>query len=105
MANRLLKNPCFTGKDYPYVQGVDKEITICGLALTPSQVQDMTDKGIAVSLPNQDFLDSDGSAPHDYSVELMFRRGMSREELWESERGARKSVFAARREDIKKFGD
>lgn len=83
---------------------VDKEMTLNDLAMTPTQVKQLADKGVACSMPNLDYLDSDGAPKHDYSVAGMFRRGMTREELWQNQQIARKNVINAQRVDKLQYG-
>ena len=41
--------------------------------MTPKQVQELTDRGIAVSLPNEkSFLDGSPSSPTDWSIDPIF---------------------------------
>lgn len=48
-------------------------VTKPGLAMTPKQVQELTDRGIAVSLPNEkSFLDGSPSSPTDWSIDPIF---------------------------------
>lgn len=103
MASRNLNNKvkccvCMVRPD------VDKEMTLGDLAMTPSQIKQLSDKGVACSMPNLDYLDSDGAPKHDYSVSGMFRRGMTREELWQNQQIARKNVINAQRVDKLQYG-
>ena len=103
MANRNLKpfsNPCIN----EVIPEVDKEMTVSGLAITPAQVADMSKRGISVSIPNLDFMDTDGAPKHDYSVSAMFQRGMTREQLWQLQRQARNNVMHAQIVDKLQFG-
>ena len=50
-------------------------VTKPNLAMTPKQVQELTDRGIAVSLPNEkSFLDGSSSSKTDWSIDPIFRR-------------------------------
>lgn len=103
MANRNLKpasNPIVSEIN----PDLDKEFTVSGLAITPAQVAEMTKKGISVSIPNLDFMDSDGAPKNDYSISPMFLRGMTREQLWQMQRQARQNVMRAQQIDKLQFG-
>ena len=56
--------------------GVDYEITKPNLALTPQNIKDLTDRGIAVNLPNEkQFLEGDSiSSAKSWDVEPVFKR-------------------------------
>lgn len=69
-----------------------------GLALTPARVRQLTEKGIAVSLPssnNEGIFDSSDN-PADYSLDSMYERSMTREELWERSQVAKQNIMNAR---------
>lgn len=88
------------------VTGVDYEITKPNLALTPQNIKDLTDRGIAVNLPNEkQFLEGDSiSTAKDWSVEPVFKRGADMCELWELEQVAKNKVLKAHKVDKRKFG-
>ena len=54
--------------------GVDYEITKPNLALTPQNIKDLTDRGIAVNLPNEkQFLEGDSiSSAKSWDIEPVF---------------------------------
>lgn len=83
---------------------LDKLITRPGLALTPMDIKKLTDKGIAVSLPNaQNFLSpSEGSS---WNVEPEFRRDATMASVWEIEKLAQKRIMQARKKDIQIYGE
>lgn len=66
-----------------------------GLALTPARVRQLTEKGIAVSLPAGN---GDGlyDSRVDYSIDRVYERGITREELWESSQVAKQNILQAR---------
>lgn len=69
-----------------------------GLALTPARVRQLTEKGIAVSMPagNSEGLYDSSESPSDYSIDLMYERGMTREELWERSQVSKQNIMNAR---------
>lgn len=82
----------------------DKLVTKPGLALTPSDIKKLTDKGIAVSLPNaQNFLSPVESSS--WTVEPEFRRDATMCSVWEAEKLAQKRVMQARKKDIQIYGE
>lgn len=83
---------------------VDRLVTKPGLALTPMDIKNLTDKGVAVSLPNaQNFLNpTEGSS---WTVEPEFRRDATICSVWETEKLAQKRVMQARKKDIQTYGE
>ena len=86
MAKRILKaqiKPCTCKLQ----TGVDYEITKPNLALTPQNIKELTDRGIAVNLPNEkQFLEGDAiSTAKSWDVEPVFKRSADMCELWELE--------------------
>lgn len=86
--------------------GVDYEITKPGLALTPQNIKELTDRGIAVNLPNEkQFLEGDSiSTAKSWDVEPVFKRSADMCELWELEQVAKNKVLKAHKVDKRKFG-
>lgn len=102
MAKRILQaqlRPCSCRLN----TDVDMLATKPGLAMTPSKVKELTDRGIAVSLPNdKTFLDG-GST--DWTVDAMFKRSADMCELWELEKNAQSKVLKAHKLDRKRYGE
>lgn len=73
-----------------------------GLAITPAQVKELTDRGIPVSAQNVNFLES-GSDVNSWIVEPQFRREMDMATAWEMEKSASRKVLQTLRQ--KKFND
>lgn len=104
MANRILKqqlNPCTCNlcleKDF--------EITKPNLALTPQAIKELTDRGIAVNLPNEkSFIEGDPSSSASWDVEPIFRRSVDMCEVWELEQISKNKVLKAHKIDKRKFG-
>ena len=83
---------------------IDHICTKPGLALTPSDIKALTDKGIAVSLPNsQNFLSP--SEDSSWTVEPEFRRDATMCSVWETEKLSQKRVMQARKKDIQIYGE
>ena len=103
MAKRIFKaqlNPCTCVHNVL----VDHICTKPGLALTPSDIKALTDKGIAVSLPNaQNFLaPQEGASWH---VEPQFRRDATMCSVWETEKLSQRKVMKAQKTDIQIYGE
>jgi hypothetical protein len=103
MAKRVFKaqlRPCNCVHNSEF----DHLVTKPGLALTPSDIKNLTDKGVAVSLPNaQNFLaPSEGSTWH---IEPEFRRDATMASVWETEKLAQKRVMKAKKTDIQVYGE
>lgn len=81
----------------------DREITKPHLAMTPQQVKELTDRGIAVSLPNGQFLD--GESNDGWSIDPVFKRDADLPSTWELETLSRSKLIRAHRADKKKFGE
>lgn len=81
----------------------DKIVTKPHLAMTPQQMKELTDKGIAVSLPNASFLDGEGSRGWD--IEPMFKRDTDMNTAWELEQVSKSKIIKAHKLDKKKFGE
>lgn len=73
-----------------------------GLAITPAQVKELTDRGIPVSAQNVNFLES-GSDVNSWIVEPQFRREMDMATAWEMEKSSSRKVLQTLRQ--KKFND
>lgn len=85
--------------------GNDVLVTKPGLSMTPSQVKELTDRGIAVSLPNEkQFLDGQNLPTSDWSVDPVFKRSTDMCELWELEKDTQNKLIGAHKADKKKFG-
>ena len=75
-------------------------VTKPNLAMTPKQVQELTDRGIAVSLPNEKtFLD--GSSKTDWSIDPIFRRDADMCSMWELSRDCQGRILKAQKADKK----
>jgi hypothetical protein len=103
MAKRIFKaqlNPC----QCVHNSEIDHICTKPGLALTPSDIKALTDKGIAVSLPNaQNFLAPQEGAS--WNIEPQFRRDATMCSVWETEKLSQKRVMKAQKSDIQLYGE
>ena len=70
--------------------------------MTPKQVQELTDRGTAVSLPNEkSFLDGSPSSATDWSIDPIFRRDADICSKWELSRDCQCRILKARKADKK----
>lgn len=80
-------------------------VTKQGLAMTPKQVQELTDRGIAVSLPNEKlFLDGQSKSSTSWDVDPIFRRSADMCSIWELSRDCQGKILSAHKADKKRFG-
>lgn len=73
-----------------------------GLALTPRKVRELTDRGVAVSTPNQNYMDSEFS--NSPFVEPQYRRGCDLNTAWEISRRVTSKLVNVHKIDKRKFG-
>lgn len=85
-------------------EDIDRLQTKPGLALTPGAIKELTDKGIAVSLPNQNQFLAPTSATTSWDIEPEFKRDATLASTWEAEQLATQKVMRAHRKDKQIFG-
>ena len=85
----------------------DMLVTKPDLAITPSQVQELTNRGISVSLPNvKQFLDGNSlETAKGWDVDPIFKRDANICTMFELERDSQGKIIRAHKVDRKKFGD
>lgn len=80
------------------------EKTVSGLALTPSQISKMSEKGLAVSAQiSQTFVDGVSNPSFDIPVEE--RRGVDPVDVWDASQTSRKRIIDAHKKDKQLYGD
>lgn len=74
-----------------------------GLSLTPSDIEKLSRKGIAVSTPSADMFmfDSDGS--QGFQLRPEYQRDSDRNSMWELSRRSRSNIMKAYKRDQSKF--
>lgn len=74
-----------------------------GLSLTPSDIEKLSRKGIAVSTPSADMFmfDSDGS--QGFQLRPEYQRDSDRNSMWELSRRSRNNIMKAYKRDQSKF--
>lgn len=101
MAKRILQaNPEYATCRYSESDTIVKP----GLTMTPAQVADLTNRGIAVSTQNASFVPESDINPDSWEVDLMHQRGSDLNELWQAERAARSKIVGNHKKDKKTYG-
>lgn len=101
-----MKKPDFFSKHQNVVSTSFKDSEIRpqpGLAITPSQIDNMAQRGIAVSAYNYG-LQYQGLESHGESVPVEFTRGFDKIDAWNLQQSSRKKVNSARIKDEKTYG-
>lgn len=80
------------------------ERTIDGLAVTPSEVKQLTDRGIPVSTPNANMTVPAEGLDNGFYVEPMFRRDMDVNDLWNLQQSTKRKFSKAHHDDVLKYG-
>lgn len=66
-----------------------------GLAITPSKIEELTNKGIPVSISNTPF-EGEEFSKGDFSIDPVFTRDMDRNTLWENSQSAKSRLLKAK---------
>lgn len=83
---------------------INSDLTVRnGLAVTPSQMADMTRRGISISTANLDFLE--GSLNPSSEVPVEQARGVDVNDVWQASQTAKKKLKAAHVRDIQTYGE
>lgn len=102
----IMKRPDFFSERPVFVRTSFKGDDIIpqeGLAITPSQIDNMARRGIAISAYNYG-LQQQGLDSHSESVPIEFTRGFDKIDAWNVQQTARRKVNNARARDEKTFG-
>lgn len=91
--SRLKNNPVVLCNTQPTVSDIPVK---GGLALTPSRIQELVSKGIAVSTSDAEPLYDSSSVPSDYSIDPVYERGMDRNTLWERSVLAKQKLLSSK---------
>lgn len=90
--------PYFVSQDEPFTPVVNR------LAVTPSEMAQMTSRGIPIT-PANESLFYDGDDAISPSVALENRRGIDVVDVWNAEKDAKQKLSQARVNDIAKYGE
>ena len=76
-----------------------------GLALTPTMVKQLTERGVAVSTPNIGYLNEPAVSSTDFFVEPQFTRDMDLNTSWELSKMSSKTLIGMNKRDKLKYGE
>lgn len=80
----------------PYVKFVNRlpeeDIVQNGLAVTPSQMLDLTNRGVPITPANLGLQYIDGVSQSDFSVGMEYQRGVDIGDMWEHRQDMRKKM-------------
>lgn len=79
------------------------ERTQPGLAMTPSEVKNLADRGIPVTLPSPSTQPAE-SIDQGFFVEPMFRRSVDVNDLWQLQNDTKRKIANAHKRDVSAFG-
>lgn len=81
---------------------INSELTVRnGLAVTPSQMMDMTQRGISISNSNLDYLE--GTPNPSATVPIEQSRGVDVNDVWQASQTAKKRLKAAHIRDVQTY--
>ena len=80
-----------TGKEYKYNENLK---VVGGLAVTPSQMLDLTQRGIAISSSNN-MQYNEGSEDPSFDLPIDARRGVDVNDVWDAQANARRKLINA----------
>lgn len=91
-------------RHYKFVPTSTDEKVMPNLAVTPAQMQKMTNNGVAVSSQGvSDFFDGEVNPSFDLPVDRL--RGVDIVEVWESQKSSRKHINDHRDNNFKTYGE
>ena len=74
-----------------------------GLSLTPSDIERLSKKGIAVSTPSADMFQFDSDSSSGFEIRPEYLRDSDRNSMWELSKRAKSNILNARRHDNAKY--
>lgn len=74
-----------------------------GLSLTPSDIERLSKKGIAVSTPSADMFQFDSDSSSGFEIRPEYLRDSDRNSMWELSKRAKSNILNARRRDNAKY--
>lgn len=75
-----------------------------GLSLSPQDVKNLTDKGLATSTPNASFYDDEGVSPVDFFIEPQYRRGFDLNTAWAISKATEQKIIDVHKRDSLIYG-
>lgn len=74
-----------------------------GLSLTPSDIEKLANKGVAVSTPSADMFQFDSDGSTGFEIRPEYLRDSDRNSMWELSKKSKANILDARRRDNAKF--
>lgn len=75
-----------------------------GLALTPRDIKQMTERGLAVSTPNLQVFNDSEAFTDSWFIEPQFRRGCDMNTAWETTQVVQSNLINVHKSDKKRYG-
>lgn len=75
-----------------------------GLALTPRDIKQMTERGLAVSTPNLQLSNDSETFTDSWFIEPQFRRGCDMNIAWETTQVVQSNLINVHKSDKKRYG-
>ena len=75
------------------------------LAITPSQIEKMVDKGIPVTSQNLAYIPAQGEQNPSWDIPISDIRGVDPAQLWEQSEQSKHRIRSAHKRDRERFGD
>lgn len=82
---------------------VGETVVQSGLSLTPSDIERLANKGVAVSTPSADMFQFDSDGSKGFEIRPEYLRDSDRNSMWELSKRSKNSILSARRRDTAKF--
>ena len=74
-----------------------------GLSLTPSDIEKLSNKGVAVSTPSADMFQFDSDSGTGFEIRPEYLRDSDRNSMWELSKRSKNSILKAYRRDQSKY--
>lgn len=74
-----------------------------GLAVTPSQMMEMTNAGVSISSAGLNYFE--GTENPSFDLPLDQRRGIDAADVWNAEKDAKKRLYQGNKNDVAMYGD
>lgn len=74
-----------------------------GLSLTPSDIERLANKGVAVSTPSADMFQFDSDGGSGFEIRPEYLRDSDRNSMWELSRRSRNNIMKAYKRDQSKY--
>lgn len=82
---------------------VGENVVQSGLSLTPSDIERLAKKGVAVSTPSADMFQFDSDGSQGFLIRPEYLRDSDRNSMWELSKRSRNNILNAYRRDQSKY--